>query len=132
MKRLTLAAVAALLMTAGSGCSIWHQPWPGNQRTVDASHSAPFKDCPECMKLDLPPEFHQSMQDKHPRWGRGEGLHEDYPCECSCNCPSPRLGPEDMGLMPAPGMSAGQVAYPYYSTRGPRDFLDPNPPRLGP
>lgn len=137
MKKLSLAALALLLVTAGTGCGLWHQPWPGNQRVVDASHSAPFKDCPECMKLDFPPEFHPSMHDKHPRWGRGECLHEDYACgDCGCNCPGSGgggpLDPASMGLMPAPGMSAAQVAYPYYTTRGPRDFLDPNPPRLGP
>jgi hypothetical protein len=135
MKRLTLAAVAALLLTAGTGCTMWHHPWPGNQRAVDASHSQPFPDCPECMKLDLPPDFHHSMHDKHPRWGRGEGLHDDYHCDCHCNCPQAQRGPLDpaaTGLMAAPGMSAAQVAYPYYTSRGPRDFLDPNPPRLGP
>jgi hypothetical protein len=30
------------------------------------------------------------------------------------------------------GPPAGQVTYPYYTTRGPRDFLDGNPPSIGP
>jgi hypothetical protein len=29
------------------------------------------------------------------------------------------------------GGPAAQVAYPYYTTRGPRDFLAPNPPSIG-
>ncbi|OUT59401.1 MAG: hypothetical protein CBB71_10585 [Rhodopirellula sp. TMED11] len=29
------------------------------------------------------------------------------------------------------GQGAGQVAYPYYTLRGPRNFLDPNPPSIG-
>ncbi len=29
------------------------------------------------------------------------------------------------------GPPAAQVAYPYYTTRGPRDFLNPNPPSIG-
>ena len=33
---------------------------------------------------------------------------------------------------PAPGPSAGNVSYPYYTTRGPRDFLAPNPRGIGP
>lgn len=30
-----------------------------------------------------------------------------------------------------PGPPTGQVAYPYYSVRGPRDFLMDNPPTIG-
>lgn len=36
---------------------------------------------------------------------------------------------------PAPGPAMGPAAptygYPYYTTRGPRDFLNPNPPSIG-
>lgn len=36
---------------------------------------------------------------------------------------------------PAPGPAMGEpsptVGYPYYTTRGPRDFLNPNPPSIG-
>jgi hypothetical protein len=32
----------------------------------------------------------------------------------------------------APGPPVGQTAYPYYTLRGPRDFLLANPPKLGP
>lgn len=31
-----------------------------------------------------------------------------------------------------PGPPVGQTAYPYYTTRGPRDFLLSNPPSIGP
>lgn len=31
-----------------------------------------------------------------------------------------------------PGPPSAQVAYPYYSHRGPRDFLMDNPPSIGP
>jgi len=30
------------------------------------------------------------------------------------------------------GPAVGQVAYPYYTVRGPRDFLRNNPPTIGP
>jgi hypothetical protein len=30
-----------------------------------------------------------------------------------------------------PGPSAAQVAYPYYTLRGPRDFFLDNPPSIG-
>jgi len=43
------------------------------------------------------------------------------------------VSPEGIPLQPAPdAMSAGQVAYPYYTNRGPRDFLLRNPPSIGP
>lgn len=32
----------------------------------------------------------------------------------------------------APGPTSGAVTYPYYTTRGPRDFLSANPPAIGP
>jgi hypothetical protein len=32
----------------------------------------------------------------------------------------------------SPGPPVGQTAYPYYTTRGPRDFLQGNPPSIGP
>lgn len=31
-----------------------------------------------------------------------------------------------------PGPAVAQTAYPYYTTRGPRDFLMKNPPSIGP
>ncbi len=42
--------------------------------------------------------------------------------------PNGQLPPVQM----APGMSAATVGYPYYTTRGPRDFFRNNPPSIGP
>lgn len=50
--------------------------------------------------------------------GRGAGL-----------CPTGTY-PEQPGF--AQGPPVGQTAYPYYTTRGPRDFLLDNPPHIGP
>lgn len=36
------------------------------------------------------------------------------------------------GPPPAGGPMTGAVAYPYYTNRGPRDFLAKNPPSIGP
>ena len=36
------------------------------------------------------------------------------------------------GAMDASGPPTAAVAYPYYTTRGPRDFLDRNPQSIGP
>lgn len=44
----------------------------------------------------------------------------------------PMVGGTDAVYNFNPGPSAAQVAYPYYTTRGPRDFLLDNPPSIGP
>jgi hypothetical protein len=41
-------------------------------------------------------------------------------------------GEGDDGEGFAPGPPSGAVAYPYYTTRGPRDFLARNPQSIGP
>jgi hypothetical protein len=62
---------------------------------------------------------------------------------CGCqNCGDPngeRDGPlarhcaeHDAYRGAAPGPLTGSVAYPYYTTRGPRDFLARNPGSIGP
>ncbi len=47
-------------------------------------------------------------------------------------CVNPHAGgyPEMQTFTPGPPI--GQVAYPYYTVRGPRDFLQDNPPSIGP
>jgi hypothetical protein len=45
-----------------------------------------------------------------------------------CPCGDPR----DSDYAFTPGPPVAQVAYPYYTVRGPRDFLLSNPPPLGP
>ena len=56
-------------------------------------------------------------------------------CGCGCGgpcglCPGGQSYPEYPAFNPGP--PGGQVAYPYYTTRGPRDFLRNNPPTIGP
>jgi hypothetical protein len=44
-------------------------------------------------------------------------------------------GPQShLGSEPGPAMGPAHptYGYPYYTTRGPRDFLNPNPPSIGP
>jgi hypothetical protein len=45
-------------------------------------------------------------------------------------CPNGQTYPEYPAFNQGPPV--GQVAYPYYTTRGPRDFLRNNPPSIGP
>ncbi len=45
-------------------------------------------------------------------------------------CPHAAGYPEMYNFTPSPPV--GQTAYPYYTVRGPRDFLQSNPPSIGP
>ena len=69
----------------------------------------------------------------------GNGACADGSCGNGCSDPNGgRLGhqplPRGVGgeYVGQAGPPTGAVAYPYYTTRGPRDFLDPNPPSIGP
>lgn len=50
--------------------------------------------------------------------------------QCEHTRRAPR-GPTDIGAQVA-GPPTAQVTYPYYTLRGPRDFLDRDPPSIGP
>jgi hypothetical protein len=65
---------------------------------------------------------------KAPHNGRYGGLakHHLTPDEKAA------LGASDYGAIGPAGPPTGAVAYPYYTTRGPRDFLAKNPPSIGP
>ncbi|MCE5302184.1 MAG: hypothetical protein LLF97_03625 [Planctomycetaceae bacterium] len=54
-------------------------------------------------------------------------------CDESCEkCRGCRLRCGHGAEATAAGPATGTVAYPYYTTRGPRDFLANNPPSIGP
>ena len=73
-------------------------------------------------------------------------------CQCSCEdpgnnccecCEDPcrmarlrrcrgRCCEDNGGQYANPGPAVGAIAYPYYTVRGPRDFLVDNPPSIGP
>ncbi|MCA9261366.1 MAG: hypothetical protein KDA61_19255 [Planctomycetales bacterium] len=50
-------------------------------------------------------------------------------CAAGCN---PHAGGYPEATSFNGGGPVGQVAYPYYTVRGPRDFLMSNPPTIGP
>jgi hypothetical protein len=60
----------------------------------------------------------------------------DYCCSGpapGCACPFCGCGPSgDQNYNFNPGPPVAQTAYPYYTLRGPRDFLMGNPPSIGP
>lgn len=41
-------------------------------------------------------------------------------------------GGSDASMVANPGPASAAVTYPYYTTRGPRDFLDRDPQPIGP
>lgn len=54
-------------------------------------------------------------------------------CQWAKTCVAgPNFGRTDSIYNFNPGPSAAQTAYPYYTTRGPRDFFLDNPPSIGP
>lgn len=63
-----------------------------------------------------------------------EGVASGFCGACGCGpggvCPHAGGYPEYQAFNPGP--PTGQVAYPYYTVRGPRDFLRNNPPTIGP
>ena len=64
--------------------------------------------------------------------GRGPMLRNGYCCCCGQAGPSCCCSSGDQNYNFAPGPPVGQTAYPYYTVRGPRDFLMGNPPKIGP
>jgi hypothetical protein len=65
-------------------------------------------------------------QERHVGRYGGLGRHHLTPEE-ECE-----LRGSDYGATCPPGPPSGAVAYPYYTTRGPRDFLAKCPPSIGP
>ena len=70
----------------------------------------------------------------------GDGCYGNGKCQSGClqnslgwllDCPE-GCQACDSNYNFTPGPPTGQVAYPYYTVRGPRDFLHPNPPTIGP
>jgi hypothetical protein len=57
------------------------------------------------------------------------GCANEYGCRDGRHCSGGRAYGGQAYGDPA---AAGSVAYPYYQTRGPRDFLDRNPQSIGP
>ncbi|TWT74283.1 hypothetical protein [Allorhodopirellula solitaria] len=62
-------------------------------------------------------------------WQQG-GL--DYSSHLNPGCMGHQAGQAVASQPFTPGQPSAQVAYPYYTHRGPRDFLMANPPSIGP
>ena len=132
-----LAIVAAALGSA-SGCSIIDRLFLLNADgpySHHARHGAACRDgdCQpgECEDGSCPTGDCQECEGGvcHPRHtGRYGGLakHHLSPDEKAA------VAASDYGAIGPAGPPTGAVAYPYYTTRGPRDFLAKCPPSIGP
>lgn len=82
--------------------------------------------CPDCK----PSLFHRCTNWMHAKHCPDCGKHcgPFHRCCGKLHHGPRRTGDEvDYGAPPS-----AQITYPYYTTRGPRDFLDPNPRGIGP
>lgn len=113
MKR---ALIASLMMTAmglAANC-------------LAAGHSCPNCECSNCK----PGIFHRAngwLHAKHncPDCGKHCGLFH----KCGGHLHHGHRMPPTIDYG---GPPSAQITYPYYTNRGPRDFLDPNPRGIGP
>jgi hypothetical protein len=131
-------AIAAAVIGSASGCSIIDRLFLLNTdgpHAHQARHVGGYRDgaCQsgECEDGSCPPGNCQECEGGvcHPRQtGRYGGLakHHLSPAEKAA------LAGSDYGALGPAGPPTGGVAYPYYTTRGPRDFLAKNPPSIGP
>lgn len=80
--------------------------------------------CPDCK----PGLFHRCTSWMHAKHCQDCGKHCGPFHKCCGLLHRRRTGDEvDYGAPPS-----AQITYPYYTIRGPRDFLDPNPRGIGP
>lgn len=130
--RYLLAAVAAALLSANIGCQTMRGCGAGC-----GACPAPTCGCESC-------ECGPSCGCDEP-CGCGDGCCSDGSCgsgQCGNGKCGGLFGAGDPSLCPCgpgdsvydftPGPATAAVGYPYYTVKGPRDFLMKNPPSIGP
>lgn len=133
-------ALAALVIGHASGCSIIDRlfllntdgPYAHHARHAAGGHgvdgacpdgACPDAGCPTGACQDCP-----GGMCKVPHTGRYGGLAKHHLSAAE----KAALAGTDYGAIGPAGPPTGAVAYPYYTTRGPRDFLAKRPPSIGP
>ena len=127
--RFMLAAVAAALLASSVGCQAMKSSGCGDAcggGSMPCHLMQPRLGCaPQCCGDCGGNGCNQCNQCKEGCLSNAlAGMAADPSC-CPC-------GPGDSVYDFQPGPPTGAVAYPYYTTRGPRDFLMANPPSIGP
>ena len=111
MKRLALVALLGSVLTSSSGCCLLDRIF------CCRSACCPYEnECSSCGGGGCA------------SCGGGRG----YAGRGGAHPPGCDVANEEASAMYAGGPPTGAVAYPYYTTRGPRDFLASNPPSIGP
>ncbi len=112
MKRLALVVLLGSVLTSSSGCCLLDRIF------CCRSACCPYDSCSDCGGGGC-----ASCGSGGRGYAGGRGGHLPPGCEAAN---------EEANAMYAGGPPTGAVAYPYYTTRGPRDFLASNPPSIGP
>ncbi len=130
MKRFVLLAAAALLL-GNIGCShgILHRD---GRQTLRQGHAARQACCPAGGEGILGRALLGHRRAGPPSAAQAAPGHQ-YPSAARAapghHYPADGYYPPSMASQPGP--PGGTVAYPYYTLRGPRDFLLDNPPSIG-
>jgi hypothetical protein len=142
MTRALGLALVAIVLGGASGCSIidrlfllntdgpygHHARHGGCPDGACADGACPDGTCSDGACADGACQACEGGVCKTPHAGRYGGLakHHLSPAERAA------LEGSDYGATTPAGPPTGAVAYPYYTTRGPRDFLAKRPPSIGP
>ena len=131
-------AVALAVVGATSGCSIVDRlfllntdgPYAHQARHAGACRDGACQDgaCQDGACQDGACQDCQDGACRKPHTGRYGGLAKHHLTADE----KAALAASDYGAVQPAGPPTGAVAYPYYTTRGPRDFLAKNPPSIGP
>lgn len=143
------AAIVALTCFLGVGChSMRHSQTPivGDSMSLGMGCGADGCGAPQDFQAEYPPAYVAEgipggccgdhcdgrCGGRCPLAGRMAGALRQmpHPLANAMHCSHQRCANGVCGGTPGPEM--GQVTYPYYTLRGPRDFFLANPPSIGP
>jgi hypothetical protein len=135
MRNLLLAVAAALTLSVANGCCCCHDFWYGHGNGCDDCNDQACGYCgPNCGACG-PNGCQQGACQGGCQGNCQGGCCCDGRQACAC-CPAPDCATDRAAVAsqlggPA-GPPCGQVTYPYYTTRGPRDYFAAHPPSIGP
>ena len=118
MRRLALAAIVAICLGSSSGCCILDKFFGGCGCCSPCGAGGPCGGCNDCGGWPHTGPRHTAY-----------GSCDRYGCGGCATCTRPG---NTGGYVAQSGPNSAQIAYPYYTVRGPRDFLAKNPPSIGP
>ena len=120
MKRAIFSVMTVFVLIGLAGCVTQHGRRP--IECMGGSCAQSPETCQSCDQGDV--GCCESGDDCYGRSGRMVRCRRCNDRGCEQCCEAPHCG--------NPGPPTGGVAYPYYTVRGPRDFLADNPPSIGP